>query len=245
MGAKTQRNTYPPLADSEQITDPKKISKMLERFTKHYTPLTVKIPNHKQRYTSCIVSVEQDHVLLDELLPSTGHPLLVAEGALQIRGKLDGVDIQFYTTLQRVAEKDNLLTYYMAPPALLEYRQRRQTYRARIPVTMKLPVYIENTKGEKIQGELHNLSYGGAGMILLPDKTSITTGVLHECAIELPEGDWIYCTVELRYSKSIPSRRTRFIGTQFVSLSATQQRLIGRCINKLEREAIRNRAAFK
>ncbi len=245
MGAKTQRNAYPPLADSEQITDAKKISKMLERFTKHYTPLTVKIANHKQRYTSCIVSVEQDHVLLDELLPSSGHSLLVAEGALQVRGKLDGVDIHFYSTPQRVAEKDNLLTYYMEPPALLEYRQRRQTYRARIPVTMKLPVYIENTKGEKIQGELHNLSYGGAGMILLPDKTTITTGVLHECAIELPEGDWIYCTVELRYSKNIPSRKTQFIGTQFVNLSAAQQRLIGRCINKLEREAIRKRATFK
>jgi c-di-GMP-binding flagellar brake protein YcgR len=240
MGSKTPTGSYEPLSDSEHITDPKKISKMLERFTKHYTPLTVKIPNHKPRYTSCIVSVEEGHVLLDELLPSTGHPLLVTEGALLIRGKLDGVDIQFYTTLQRVAEKDKLLTYYMNPPELLEYRQRRQTYRARIPVTMKLPVYIENTKGEKIKGELHNLSYGGAGMILLPDKTIMATGASHECAIELPEGDWIYCTVELRYSRSIPSRDTQFVGTQFIELSAAQQRLIGRCISKLEREAIRD-----
>lgn len=239
MNSKTQTGSHQTLADSEQITDPKKISKFLERFTKQYTPLTVKIANHKQRYTSCIVSVEEDHVLLDELLPSTGHQLLITEHVILIRGKLDGVDIQFATTLQRVAEKDNLLTYHMNLPKLVEYRQRRETFRARIPVTMKLPVFIENKQGEKIKGELHNLSYGGAGMILLPDKTIMEKGALHECALELPEGDWIYCKVELRFAKSVPARNTQFIGTQFVALSATQSRLIGRCISALEREAIR------
>lgn len=244
MGSKTPGRSYRPLSDSEQITDPKKIIKLLERFTKHYTPLTVKIPNHKQRYTSCIVSVEHGHVLLDELLPSTGHQPLITEGALLVQGKLDGVDIQFFTTLQRVGDKDKLLTYYMDIPKLLEYRQRRETFRARVPVAMKLPVFVENKHGEKTRGELHNLSYGGAGMILLPDKSIMEKGAQHECAIELPNGEWIYCTVELRFSKSVPARNTQFIGTQFINLSATQSRLIGRCISELEREAIRKRAAY-
>jgi len=241
MSKKTQEKSYTSLADSEQITNPKKISKLLERFTKHYTPLTVKIQNHPQHYTSSIVAVEEKYVLFDELLPATGHQLLIAEKAILVKGKLEGVDIQFFTTLQRVAEKDKLLTYYMNLPKRLEYRQRRETFRARIPVTMKLPVFIENKQGEKIQGELHNLSYGGAGMILLPEKTIMEKGALHECAIELPEGNWIYCTIELRYSKSTSSQNTQFIGTQFVKLSAMQSRLIGRCISELEREAIRRR----
>ena len=244
MSNKTPDESYKSLPDSEQITDPKKISKMLERFTKHYTPLTVKIPNHKQHYTSCIVSVEQKHVLLDELLPSTGHQALISEGALLVQGKLDGVDIQFFTTLQRAGDKDNLLTYYMNIPKLLEYRQRRETFRARVPIAMKLPVFVENKCGEKTQGELYNLSYGGAGMIILPDESIMEKGALHECAIELSDGEWIYCTVELRFSKSVPARNTQLIGTQFIKLSATQSRLIGRCISKLEREAIRKRATY-
>jgi len=52
MGSKKPGKSYRPLSDSEQITDPKKIIKLLERFTKHYTPLTVKIPKHKPQYTS-------------------------------------------------------------------------------------------------------------------------------------------------------------------------------------------------
>jgi len=121
MSRNTQTGSYPPLADSEQITSPKKVSEPLKCFTKLYTPLTVKTENHKQRYTSCIVSLEQDH------------QLLITEDALPARGKLDGVDIQFFTTLQCVAEKDNLLTYHMGLPKLLEYRQRRQTYRHASP----------------------------------------------------------------------------------------------------------------
>ncbi len=239
MGAKTQIDTYPPLPDSDHITGTEKISKFLQRFTKHYTPLTVRIPNHKQHYTSCIVSVEQDHLLLDELLPSTGHQQLIEERALIARGKLDGVDIQFATTLQHAGNKDNLVTYYMDIPRLVEHRQRRETFRARIPVTMKLPVFVENKKGEKVKGELHNLSYGGAGMIMLPDKTIMEKGAMHKCTIQLAKDEWIDCTVELRFAKSIPARNTQFIGTQFIDLSATQSRLIGRCINELERRRIR------
>ena len=244
MFSKAPTSPYQPLADSEQVTAPTKISRLLERFTKRYTPLTVQIPGHKQHYTSCIVDIDGEHVLLDELLPSTGHQLLVTEGALQVTGKLDGIDIQFFTTLKHVGDKDNILTYHMNLPKLLEYRQRRMDYRARIPMTMKLPVIIENRSGKMVKGELHDLSFGGAGMILLADKIMMKTERKHECAIELPDGKWIYCTAELRYSKNVPSRKTQFIGVQFIGLSPVQSRLIGRCISELEREAIRKRSAY-
>ena len=244
MTTKAQINSYKSLADSEQITDPKKVLRLLERFTKRYTPLTVQIPGHKEHYTSSIVKVDKKHVLLDELLPSTGHQLLATERALEVTGKLEGIDIHFFTTLKRVADKDNLLTYYMELPSLLEYRQRRLDYRVRIPMAMKLPVIIENKSGKMVRGELHDLSYGGAGIIFLADKTIMETGRLHECAIELHDGKWIYCTAELCYSKGISSRKTQLIGVQFVELSPAQSRLIGRCISELEREFIRKRAAY-
>ncbi len=190
------------------------------------------------------MDVEEKSVLLDELLPASGHQLLLDEREILISGKLDGVDIQFFTQLKDVAEKDKLLTYYMALPTLLEHRQRRLTYRARIPITMKLPVVIENADGEKIKGELHNLSYGGAGMILLPEKTAMAANAQHTCAILLPGGDWINCIIERRYAKNIPSRKTQFVGIQFVKLTATQSRIIGRCISALEREQIRKKAAL-
>lgn len=236
-------NPYKSLPDSEQITDPAKVSRLLERFTKRYTPLTVKIPGHKEHYTSSIVGADEKYVLLDELMPSTGNELLVTKGELHVSGRLpEGSDIQFLTTLKQVSDKDNFITYHMELPKLIEYRQRRQSHRVRIPMSMKLPVIFDNRNGKMIKGELHDLSHGGAGMLFLADKTVIESGRLQECAIELPDATWIYCKVELRYSKDIPSRETQFIGVQFIGLSPVQSRLIGRCISELERELIRKQA---
>ncbi|MDX2485938.1 MAG: flagellar brake protein [Gammaproteobacteria bacterium] len=234
-------NPYKSLADSEQITDPAKILRLLKRFTKRYTPLTVQIPNPKEHYTSCIVGIDGKYILLDELLPSPGNELLVTERALLVTGKIDGIVIQLFTTLKRVDDKDKILTYYMKLPSLLEYQQRRQTYRASIPITRELPVIIENNHGILLKGELRNLSHGGAGMILLADKTIMENGRLYECTIELPDGMQIYCTAELCFTKNIASRNKQYIGVQFVELLPMQSRLIGRCISELERELIRKR----
>ena len=232
---------YKSLPDSEQITDPAKILRLLKRFTKRYTPLTVQVPNHEEFYTSCILDIDGKYILLDELLPSTGNELLVTERALLLTGKIDGIVIQLFTTLQRVDDKDKMLTYYMNIPSLLEYQQRRQTYRASIPITRKLPVIIEDNNGIMLKGELRNLSHGGAGMILLSDKTIMENQRLYKCTIELPDGMQIYCTAELRFSKNIASRDKQYIGVQFVALLPMQSRLIGRSISELERELIRKR----
>lgn len=244
MISKVLSSSYKSLPDSEQISDPVKVSRLLERLTKRYIPITVQVPDNKEHYTSCIIGVDEKYVLLDELLPATGHQLLVTERKLLVTGKLDGIDIQFFSTLERVDDKDKLLTYYIKLPTLLEYRQRRMGYRVRIPMTMKLPVFIDNRSDKIVRGEMHDLSYSGAGMILLADNTIMEIKRLHECAIKLPDGTWIYCTVEFRYSRNISSKKTQFIGVQFVDLLPVQSQLISRCINELERESLRLRAAY-
>ena len=237
-------NPYKTLPDSEQISDPAKILRLLERFTKRYIPITVQVPGHKEHYTSCIVDVDGENVLFDELLPTTGHELLVTERALLATGKLDGIVIQFFTTLKLVDDKDKMLTYHMDLPSLIEYQQRRQNYRVHIPMAMKLPVIIEISSGIMVEGELHNLSQSGAGLIILTDKNIMEPRTRYECAVKLPYDEWIYCTADLRYLKNIPPQDAQFFGVQFVGLSPVQSRLISRCINELERELIRKRPDY-
>jgi len=231
------------LPDSERITDPARVERLLERLAKHYTPLTVQIPGHEERYTSCMVAVDRPYVLLDELVPATGHRVLLAERALVVTGKLDGIDIRFITTLERVDEADNAVTCYINLPAQLEYRQRRLDYRAHIPAAQKLRVIIDDSDGTVIEGVLHDLSRTGAGMYFPDGEPVVKPGLLHECAIELPGDVWLYCAVELRYSRVIPSRNQQLIGARFTDLGHEQARLVGHCIRELEREFIRKRTA--
>lgn len=245
MANKKKSSTYKALTDSETITSPAKISRLLNRFTKGYNPLTVQIKGHRTLHTSSIISVSEKKMLLDELLPSTGHQLLMAERTLHATGKLDGVDVRFSTSLMHIDEQENALSYCMSLPEIIEYRQRRLSYRARIPVSMQLPVILENKNKLKINGTLRDLSYGGAGIIFLTDNTKINTGSKHNCIINLPDGKHIDCTAELRYAKDVPAQKTQLIGVQFTGLMPEQSQHIGRCINELEREFIEKRAAYK
>ena len=228
--------------ESEQLTDPGRIARLLEKMSKHYSPLTIEIPGYKMHYTSCIVEVDKPYVLLDQLMPSSGHDKIMAERKVHASGKLNGVDIQFTSTLVRADVQKNMLTYYLKLPEVLHYQQRRQAYRVRIPMSRQLHILIDNNDSTMIAGELHDLSHGGVGKIIPEDQNKIQTGNRYECVIELPCREWLYCTVEIRYQKNIKSRKRQLIGAKFIDLSKIQKRLIARCISELELEEIRKRA---
>jgi c-di-GMP-binding flagellar brake protein YcgR len=229
---------------SEEITDPARIARLLVQLTRRYIPLTVRVAGHKSTFSSCCVGVEKPYVLLDQLMPEEGHQLLLDERKLRVSGKLDGVDIRFSTSLERVDNQNNVMTYYMSMPGMLEYRQRRMAYRVHIPMSMQLRVIIDNGDDGVIEGVLHDLSHGGIGMFFSDTDISADHGVFYECAFELTSDVWLYCSVELRYSKETQARNRQLIGARFVDLRPVQTRLVGRCISELERELLRKRAAY-
>ena len=243
MITKARTSTYQSLPDSEQITDPARVVRLLERLAKQHTLLTVTIPGHQEHYTSSIVGIDRPFVLLDELLPPSGHQVLIAERTLQVNGKLDGIDIQFMATLERVDNSNNVVTYHLNLPGQFDYRQRRLDHRVHIPMAQTLRVITDSSDGTVIEGVLHDLSHGGAG-IIFPDGTpEVGSGQLHECAIELPDDVCLYCSLELLHSKHIQPGDRLLVGALFSELSQAQTRIVGQCINRLERELIRKRAA--
>lgn len=243
--ARIVRNTpYQETEDSEEVTDPGRIAKLLAQMSKHYTPLIIKIPGDNERYTSCIVDVEKPYVLLDELMPETGHKNLLAARKISVRGKFDGIDIKFTAKLVRVNSK-KVVTYYFNLPKKLSYQQRRSAYRVRIPQTKLLHVLIDNGHDNPVVGELRDLSHGGVGKIIGTHDSVFKMGEVYESVIELPCGEWMFCSVEMRYKKNINSKsKNQFIGAKFVGLSVMQKRLISRCISSLELEAIRKKAMY-
>ena len=241
MNTKVPTRSYKSLPDSERITDPGRVARLLEQLAKRHALLTVEIPGHPGRYTSSIVGVDGQYVLLDELLPTTGHELLLAARSLLVTGKLDGIDFRFITALEHVDSQDSMVTYHANLPGRLEYRQRRQNYRVHIPMAQTLRVIIDSNDGTVVEGMLHDLSHGGAGIIFPDGPPVVQAGLHHECAIELPDDVWLYCTVELCYSKDFRLRDRQLIGARFVEISRAQARLVGHCIIELEREFIRKR----
>ena len=231
-------------SSSETIKHPASIVRLFEQLSRRYTPLTVQIVGYDNVFTSCALDVIKPYLLLDELMPSSGHPLLVREGVVNITGKLDGIEISFQTSLHHVDQKNKLLTYNMHLPEKIEYRQRRQDYRVNIPMSKQLRVLVDNENDHEpeIAGELHDLSNGGAGIIFSETDIALEPGHLYECAIEIPGEEYLFCCVELRYTREIRTGKQKLTGVLFLNLTPVQARLIGRFISEMEREQIKKRA---
>lgn len=217
---------------------------LFERMARQRELLTVLIPGNPERHTSCILGVDAGHVLMDELLPATGHALLLAERRLRVSGRLEGIEIRFTATLDRVEDEDGAITYRVALPAHLEYRQRRLDYRAHIPMMRRLRVVLDRGEdADVIEGLVHDLSKGGAG-ILLPEEVSLPPhAVVYECALELPDDAWLFCTVDICHARSSRYRDLRLVGIRFLRPGPIQSRLLGHCIIELDREFVRKRTA--
>ena len=247
--AKIFKNESTQMSDrGELVTDSGRIARLLDKMSLHYSPLAIEIPGYKMQYTSCIVGVDKPYVMLDQLMPPSGHDKLMAERKMQVTGKLDGVNIKFSTTVVRAETQKNILTYYLKLPDKMQYQQRRQAYRVRIPMSRQLRVFIDTDDDSLTVGELHDLSHGGVGKIIQDGHNKIQRGCQYECVIELPSREMLYCTVEMRYLKKINSRNRKLnrqlIGALFIGLSKMQKLAIARCISDLELEAIRKRAMF-
>jgi len=145
MKARTRSDR--PLPDNERIADLARVARLLERLAKRHALLAAAIPGQREQYASSIVSVDRPYVLLDERLPSSGHPRRLAERTLQLTGKLDGIDIRFLTTVERVHDRDDMITCHARLPAQIEYRQRRRDCRAHIPMAQTLRVIVDSVDG--------------------------------------------------------------------------------------------------
>ena len=229
-----------PLPDSEQITDLNRVVCLLERLAKQHSLLTVHIPGHQEQFSTSIVSVDDTNVLLDELLPAAGHRLLLQARALQVSGKLDGIEFRFIAALEDVDEQGGMITYRAHLPTRLDYRQRRMDYRAHIPIAQRLRVVIDRG-GEELEGELYDLSLGGVGMVLPGEAPALRPRRWYDCAVEMPDTDWLYCRIELCHARTIPDHDRHLVGARFDRLTPVQSRQVGRCIAMLERELIRKR----
>jgi c-di-GMP-binding flagellar brake protein YcgR len=241
MNTKSPAFSDKPLPDSELITDPVRVARLLDRLAKHHSLLTVVMPGHAEAFTSSVVDVVEPHVLLDELLPNSGHQLLLAQKRLQVTGKLEGIDIRFISELDTFDEQDGMVTYRVKLPARLEYRQRRSDFRAHIPISLAIRVVMVDDRENIFEGELYDLSRGGAGIILPFDEAVLVPENWYYCAIELPGASWLFCDVEPRHWKPLHAPGKHLAGARFADLTPMQARLVGRCISELEREQMKKR----
>ena len=217
---------------------------MLTRLMEKRDLLTISIEGSQEKFTSTIIEVDvkAGQVHLDELMPRLGNKLMVDKCRFQVSGRLDGINIDFNMSLVDTLRHGGIVDYVVSIPKAVNYWQRRDSHRVRLPMTPSFRATLVSRDNVVAEGLLRDISHGGAQLIL-KSGTTVTSGkMLYECAVELPEGPEIYCTIDVRYALPYGKHNDIRAGIRFLDLTPYQQRIIAQCITSVELEFIRKHA---
>lgn len=227
----------------EKITDPARIAGLLTRLLENRSLLSISIPGSADSHNSAILEVRasEGYLVIDEINPKSGHKLLLEAGKLSVRTQLKGIVIRFDGLIESSGESDGVAFYRIALPPLLDYRQQRAHYRAKVSMARPIEVTIERVKGGQLSGYLNDISVGGIGIRFAGElPASMTRGErIPKCHICLPTGEDIFCRIEVRFISLGVEGGYRLIGARFIQLSPAQEAAVARYVAALDREFIK------
>jgi c-di-GMP-binding flagellar brake protein YcgR len=235
----------------EKVTDKTRITVLLEKLLKQRDLLTIKLSNQPSPFSSAIIEVDRDNdcFILDELKPEKGDELLRQDPTLHIEGHLDGVSINFDSTVIEFGSDNNIPFYKLPIPGEIDYHQRRQAVRVRLSAANPLPISFKDPNGRSFDAEIEDLSVGGLRARFKTDLPhSLETGDELTCSFLIPPDnkEKINCKFIIRviqHEKDTSTNRPAFMGGQFLSLEKPLERKLQRAIMTLQR-ALRQKEAY-
>lgn len=198
-------------------------------------------------YTTALLGVfpTQPLIVLDELNPDSGHQALLEHGALQLEGRLQGVELAFETRLLKSGENRGVAYYHCSYPEQLQYLQRRQDFRISSGTA---DITFLGSRGllmsETLRGRMYDISRNGVGVLLEGAQVLKPGDPLPACSLRLPDGSDLPFSLEVRYSARSPQRNITRLGGRFSDMDMVTRRRINGLISRLERaqvQRLRNR----
>lgn len=233
----------------ETVSDTTRISVLLQKLQDQRSLVTIKVQDQAEPFSSVVIDVDRDAGLfiIDELKPDSGNELLRQRPALQIQGHLDGVLMNFGTTVVESGVDNGICYHKIAIPSEIQYQQRRQAVRVRLSAANPLAVTFTSASGSRYEGELEDLSVGGLRARFtqrLADE--LAAGIELNCSFALPpdKHEKINSTFIIRVIKhQAEDGKPPFLGGQFVALDKQAERKLQRAIMTLQR-ALRQKEAL-
>jgi flagellar brake protein len=227
----------------ELIADPARVHRMLQNLWERRVLLSAKLEGDENWYTTALLDVNPmaGTIVLDELAPDKGHERVEVGTRLRVTGVLGGVPVRFAGEVADIAVENDIAYYRVAMPQQLEYLQRRAFFRAYVPRSMELRVQMVMEERFEVTGRLLDVSLGGFGMQFAQECPLAPLDIVTVRALQLPEGQTIGCTAEVRYTQPVYGQKLIRAGARFFGLDKPVERTLLRAIYCLEREQIRKR----
>jgi c-di-GMP-binding flagellar brake protein YcgR len=228
----------------EKVTLRPRIIALLKRFMGRHTTLSVSLAHSNEEYTSAIIKIDADEetLVLDELKPQRGHQLFLDVKQCTVEGYQKGEGINFKTQLLDSGTDNNIAFYKVALPQPIYHYTQRSNYRAPVPTTEDIAIFIQTPDQTVIEGEVKDISLGGVGFRL--PRTDFTEQIspgthIESCRIRLNFGESIRSTLEVRFARVDKDHNSVKIGARFCDLDKQYEKTLERFIIALDRERMK------
>jgi c-di-GMP-binding flagellar brake protein YcgR len=235
------------LSNPDTITRPEQIARVLEQLYEQRCVLGVSLDGSDEYYSSAVIEVvrKENYLVIDELTPRVVNKFIHPQRPLAVRARMNNVTIRFETEVSGVGEEAGLPYYQLRFPAVLDYIQRREHYRAGVPMEKQVPVQLAMPSGTLYTAELRDISMGGLSARLrgaTPAELAPGSEIQH-LVISLPSGARIHGSGLICYADVVQASRISRCGVRFTHVDRTDQHALEQFIAQLDREMKRKRLA--
>jgi c-di-GMP-binding flagellar brake protein YcgR len=214
---------------------------LLGRLVEHRVLLTVYLPDDPKSYTTTLLMVDPtaNTLLLDEIFPLGGRPVIQAPCKLTIHARLAGSVLQATLSLQEVIEQDSLVFYRMHLPEAIDYGQRREGHRVQV-AKLGVVVKIYRSDGMAEEAVLHDISPAGLSLAMADARTFLNTGS-YRCTIYPPDDAPLNVRLEINGRRTDAVSAKTILGASFTELDKRSEHALTKLVTELERRLLRHR----
>lgn len=227
---------------SERVTHLPQIIGLLRRLRDSHNLLSVRVEGSDRYFTSMLLDVDSRAgiLILDEISDRRGHELAVRSGRIRCFCQCHGVDLNFEVRIQPMRDRQGMTVYRAPLPDWVNYLQRRAHFRVHVAMNSGLEARLELEGGEQVEARLHDLSLGGAGLVL-ESTIDFRTG-LHIPRILVRRGKEVLLDTpcEVRHQQ-VRENAPKRIGVRFVDPAPEQRHRLRKLVTQLEREMLRHK----
>jgi len=218
---------------------------LLRRLQAARALISLKIDKDSTVYNSIVIDAncENDELFLDEVSSKSGHKKIKKGTLINVDGRLQGVRMQFRSSVLEIETGNSIAMYRLALPQNITYSQRRRHFRAHVNYEQKLAISLPIPMKQRIVGDIIDLSASGfCSRLDYTDAISLQEEqAIYAATINLPNQNQITCDIEVRSVRQYADKGYTLIGSKFTEIQPNQQTHLERIVAMLDRNQRRSK----
>ena len=224
----------------ETISSPEVIYATLKTFLDTRSTLSVSPSDIKDFFSSSILKIDNDRLLIDQVIPRTGNGLFKSEQPLDVRVSYKGTSYQFESRHIAYSIDNSDSPYHeITLPTRIQYLEKRSGHRIHLKLVESQPIKIAIPPVGLCEAELENISHGGACIRIKGNHLPLEACDVIDCNIEIASSAPLACKAVIKYYQYSPKTDETKAGVEFCQLSFPVEKQLHRMLMKLQQHNTR------